>query len=311
MTQSAILTVENIDKTFRVGFWRERVEAVRDVSFEVREGEIFGIVGPNGAGKTTTMKVMTHLIFPDAGEVQLFGKPTSHTESRRRLGYLPEEPYFYGHLSATEMLQYYGALHGMSRRTIDDRVDDLLELVGLADVPNQPLREFSKGMRQRAGIAQALVNDPDLVILDEPQSGLDPVGRKEVRDLIFRLRDQGKTVVFSSHILVDVEAVCDRVGVMDEGEMVEITDMTEQDDRESSSLEVAFSGLPREAVSEMAGVERLERSGNKLLAEMATPEDFRQLVSTIVERDGTILDVNRRGRGLEQRFLAETQEDSP
>ncbi|MFB6350214.1 MAG: ATP-binding cassette domain-containing protein, partial [Bradymonadaceae bacterium] len=144
MSRSAVLTVDHVDKTFRVGFWRRRVEAVQDVSFSVRDGEIFGIVGPNGAGKTTTMKMMTNLIFPDAGEVRLFGEPTTRANSRRRLGYLPEEPYFYDHLSATEMLHYYGALHGLSRDAVDERIGDLLELVGLADVPDRPFHEFSK-----------------------------------------------------------------------------------------------------------------------------------------------------------------------
>ncbi len=309
MTRRSILELDNVEKTFHIGFWRERVEAVRKVSFSVGEGEIFGLVGPNGAGKTTTMKMMTNLIFPDAGRVALFGEPASRTDSRRHLGYLPEEPYFYGHLSVVEMLRYYGSLHGMSRSDVDERLDDLLELVGLADVPDRPIHNYSKGMRQRAGIAQALVNDPDLVILDEPQSGLDPVGRKEVRDLIFELRDAGKTVLFSSHILVDVEAVCDRVAILDEGRLVEVTDLEELDEQENPTIELRVDGLASEELEGLAGVDDLQHVGSSLLIALAGDDALQTILAEITDRGGRILKLDRHGRRLEEQFLADTGAD--
>jgi len=310
MSRARILTLENVHKTFQVGFWRRRVEAVRDVTFAIEDNEIFGLVGPNGAGKTTTMKMMTNLIFPDAGQVRLFGEPTGETASRRRLGYLPEEPYFYGHLSVVEMLHYYGALHGMARSAVDDRIDDLLELVGLEDVPDRPLRNYSKGMRQRAGIAQALVNDPDLVILDEPQSGLDPIGRKEVRDLILTLREAGKTILFSSHILVDVEAVCDRVAILNDGDLVDVTDLDDLDADHRQRVELRVDGLAPEDADDLEGLERLDRAGSKLIVIFSADVPIEPILSDIIDRGGRILELDRHGRRLEQQFLADTQSPS-
>ena len=307
MTRPVTLSVANLSKTFRVGFWRKKVEAVHRLNFEVYDGEIFGIVGPNGAGKTTTMKMLTGLIFPDEGTVELFGESAAETSSRRRLGYLPEEPYFYDHLTVTELLHYYGSLHGVSGGEVDERLDDLLNLVGLADVPHRPLRKFSKGMRQRAGIAQALVNDPELVILDEPQSGLDPVGRKDVRDLIFRLREQGKTVIFSSHILVDVEAVCDRVAVMNEGELVEVADLDELAASRDEIVEISVAGIDRSDVDDLEGLEHLEQSGKKWLLQFEGGIDVNPTLAQLDDLGARILGVDRRRPHLEDRFLQDTR----
>jgi ABC-2 type transport system ATP-binding protein len=307
MTDSPVLSIDNLSKTFHVGFWRKKVEAVGDVSFDVHAEEIFGLVGPNGAGKTTTMKMITGLIYPDAGEVEVFGHSSLTTESRRKLGYLPEGPYFYEHLTAVELLRYYGHLHGMNGSRLDERVDELLERVGLTDARDRPLRKFSKGMRQRAGIAQALINDPELVILDEPQSGLDPVGRKEVRDLIYELREQGKTVIFSSHILIDVEAVCDRVAILQDGELVEVADLEQWTKSGGQSIHIRVKGVGADRVRDsVADVTRVEIHSGELDLAFPGDIDLATKISAIEELGGNITGVQRSHRGLEEQFLADT-----
>lgn len=305
-----VIRVRDLAKTFHIGFWRKKVEAVKGVDFDVYDGEIFGLVGPNGAGKTTTMKMLTSLIFPDAGRVELFGRPASDTEGRRQLGYLPEAPYFYEHLTAAELLRYYGSLHGLDRDTISGRIDRLLELVGLEEARDRPLRKFSKGMRQRAGIAQALINDPELVILDEPQSGLDPVGRKEVRDLIYRLREEGKTVLFSSHILVDVEAVCDRVAIMNEGELVEIARMDELADSEGQQVEIVVHDFPahaEEIAENLPGLRGRESTGAATVLTFEGDIDVNATLRRLSDAGATIRTVDRHGRRLEDQFIRDTQ----
>jgi ABC-2 type transport system ATP-binding protein len=222
MSTETVLEITDIAKTFRTGFWRKKVEAVRQVSFSIYPGEIFGLVGPNGAGKSTTIKMLLGLVRPDRGEIRLFGEQIDDVSLRERIGYLPENPMLYEHLNAVELLDFYGGLFGYGKKRRRERAEELLEMVGLSHALERPVSKFSKGMKQRAGIAQALVNDPDLVILDEPQSGLDPVGRREIRDLVLELRKEGKTILFCSHILPDVQDICDRVAVMHHGEIVDI-----------------------------------------------------------------------------------------
>jgi ABC-2 type transport system ATP-binding protein len=214
-----ILEAKSLSKTFRFGFFRKRVAAVRDVSFSVEKNEIFGLIGPNGAGKTTTIKMLMGLIFPTSGSAQIFGKPIGDVESRKRLGFLPENPYFYDYLTGPELLDLVGRLFGLSPSERNKRSNDLLARVGLSADADKPLRKYSKGMLQRLGLAQALINDAELVVLDEPMSGLDPIGRKEIRDLIAGLKQEGKTVVFSTHILSDVELLCDRVAILVGGQL--------------------------------------------------------------------------------------------
>ncbi len=217
-----VLSVQHLTKTFALGFFRKRVEAVKSVSFDVKRGEVFGLVGPNGAGKTTTIKMLLGLIKPSAGNAWILGHPTTSLESRKRVGYLPEISYYYDYLTPEEILDFYGRLYGLDAQTRKRRVEELLVLVGLEKAKGKPLRKFSKGMMQRVGLAQAMLSDPEIVILDEPQSGLDPIGRKDVADLIVSLKARGKTVFFSSHILPDVERICDRVAVMVHGTVVDV-----------------------------------------------------------------------------------------
>ena len=215
-----LIVVRDLRKTFRIGFWGRRVEAVKGVSFEVRRGEIFGFLGPNGAGKTTTIKMLTGLIQPTAGEAFLFGARVPSAEARSRIGFLPENPYVYPYLTPREFVTLCGRLSGLTGSALADRTLSMLTRVGIAYAADRPVRRLSKGMLQRTGLAAALVADPELLILDEPMSGLDPVGRKEVRDIILDERSSGRTIFFSTHILSDVEAMCDRVTILREGKVV-------------------------------------------------------------------------------------------
>jgi ABC-2 type transport system ATP-binding protein len=214
---STVIEVEGLVKTFRIGFTLRKVEALRGVSFTVNEGEIFGFLGPNGAGKTTTIKTIVGLLRPTQGTCTLLGKPAGTISARSDIGYLPESPYFYDNLLPEEFMDLCGRLRGLGRAQRRTRTDELLDKVGLGGARDRQLRKFSKGMLQRIGLAQSLIGDPKLLILDEPMTGLDPVGRKEVRDLIVELRSQGKTIFFSSHILSDVETICDRVVIVNKG----------------------------------------------------------------------------------------------
>jgi len=216
-----VLEVEALGKTFVRGFLRRKTEALRGVSFAVERGEIFGFLGPNGAGKTTTIKILMGLIFPTTGQARVLGRAVGDRSAKQRVGYLPENPYFYDYLTPVELLDMVGRLYGLRRAERRRRCDELVERVGLAHAARRPLRSFSKGMLQRAGLAQALVGDPEVVVLDEPMSGLDPIGRKEVRDLILELRAAGKTVFFSTHILSDATMLCDRVAIVVGGRLRE------------------------------------------------------------------------------------------
>ncbi len=217
-----ILRTEALTKTFDVGFRRRRVTAVEDVDLDVHQGEIFGFVGPNGAGKTTTIKMLMGLIYPTRGRAFLFDDPIPSQRAKANLGYLPENPAYYEFLTGREALQFFARLSRVPAELRVRRCNELLEQVGLAGAADRQIRKYSKGMQQRLGLAQALVGDPSLVILDEPMSGLDPVGRKEVRDLILDLKRRGKTVFFSTHILPDVETLCDRVGVIFGGRLRDV-----------------------------------------------------------------------------------------
>ena len=216
----AIDTIE-LTKEYAVGFWRKRPHRALDgLSLQVEAGEVFGFLGPNGAGKTTTLKLLMQLVFPTSGEARILGRSPGDLDAKRRLGYLPENPYFYDYLTAEELLTYFAGLFGLGAGERRRRVTALLDEVGLGSERKLQLRKFSKGMLQRVGIAQALLNEPDLVILDEPMSGLDPLGRRDVRSLILRLRDRGCTVFFSSHVLSDAEALCSRVAILAKGRLV-------------------------------------------------------------------------------------------
>ncbi len=214
------IEIKDLTKAYPVGFWKKQLRpALNGLTLTVDKGETFGFLGPNGAGKTTTLKILMGIIRPSSGSATILGQDYRSPEIKQQIGFLPEQPYFYDYLSAPELLDYYAQLSGMAAAERTRRIRPLLDRVGLGDVGNKQLRKFSKGMLQRVGIAQAIIHDPEVVFLDEPMSGLDPLGRHEVRELIQGLKDQGKTIFFSTHILSDAEALCDRVAVIHKGEL--------------------------------------------------------------------------------------------
>jgi ABC-2 type transport system ATP-binding protein len=220
MAAEVVLEVAELRKTFHLGLLRKRVEAVRGISFEVRRGEVFGFIGPNGAGKTTSIKMMLKLIFPSGGHVKLFGASTFDPEARRRLGYLPENPYIYEYLKPLEFLDLCGQLTSMPKAKRRARSEELVQKLGIAHALDRPIGRFSKGMMQRIGFCQALLHEPELLILDEPFSGLDPIGRKDMRDLMLEQKAAGKTLLLTSHVLSDVETLSERVAIVRQGKLV-------------------------------------------------------------------------------------------
>ena len=216
----AAIEILGLEKTYSVGFWRKKPRyGLRPLSLAIEEGEVFGFLGPNGAGKTTTLKLLMGLIFPTAGTARILGMEIDDPRMKAQIGFLPEQPYFYDYLTARELLEYYGQLSGVDPKQRSRKVDEVLQRVGLPDVGGVQLRKFSKGMLQRVGIAQAILHDPKVLFFDEPMSGLDPMGRREVRDLMEQLKHEGKTIFFSTHILSDAEALCDRVAIIHQGEL--------------------------------------------------------------------------------------------
>lgn len=239
----AAIEILGLEKTYLVGFLRKRPKtALRPLHLTVEDGEIFGFLGPNGAGKTTTLKLLMGLIFPTAGSARILGRDWTDPEVKAQIGFLPEQPYFYDYLTAHELLEYYGQLSGVAAKDRRRRADEVLHQVGLRDVQGLQLRKFSKGMLQRVGIGQAILHDPKLLFFDEPMSGLDPMGRREVRDLMEQLKQAGKTVFFSTHILSDAEALCDRVAIIHRGELRGVGAVEELTSSVQGKVEVVWKG---------------------------------------------------------------------
>jgi ABC-2 type transport system ATP-binding protein len=297
-----VLAVEHLTKEYRTHFGRRRVRAVVDASFAVERGEIFGFVGPNGAGKTTTIRTLMGLIRPTAGRCTIFGAEVPARAARARLGFLPESPYFYDYLTARELCDLAGRLFGVDPTTRARRADDLLGRVGLAGAEGRALRKFSKGMLQRAGLAQALMNDPELVVLDEPMSGLDPIGRKEVRDLIVWLREQGKTVFFSTHILPDVEAVCDRVAIIAGGTIQEIGPIAHLLDTSLTGTEIVIELAEGASLDGRLPADATVRPGVLTTVLAPASADVSRLLVGLAEA-GRIVSVTPRRDSLEDLFL--------
>jgi len=248
------IRTEGLSKHYSVGFWRPRPYIALDgLDLHVAQGEVFGFLGPNGAGKTTTLKLLMQLIFPTSGRAEILGRPVGDVAVRRRIGYLPENPFFYDNLTAEELLTYFASLFGYRGAERTARVSRMLDDVRIGGERRFQLRKYSKGMLQRVGLAQALLNDPDVVFLDEPMSGLDPIGRREVRDIILRLRDRGTTVFFSSHILGDAETLCSRVAIVAQGKLVASGTVSEMVPFRVRGWELIVSGLAPERVQDVAG----------------------------------------------------------
>jgi ABC-2 type transport system ATP-binding protein len=239
----AAIDILGLAKTYSVGFWRKQPKvALRPLHLQVEEGEIFGFLGPNGAGKTTTLKLLMGLVFPTFGTAKVLGGDIGDPQIKAQIGFLPEQPYFYDYLTARELLEYYAQLSGVDSRIRSSKVREVLERVGLSEAANLQLRKFSKGMLQRAGIAQAIVHEPKVLFFDEPMSGLDPMGRREVRDLMEELRQEGRTVFFSTHILSDAETLCDRVAIIHQGELKGVGAVADLTSAVEGKVEVAWQG---------------------------------------------------------------------
>ena len=222
MSEETVVQTRALSKVYRDFWGRQKVRALKALDLTIHRGEVFGLLGPNGSGKTTTIKLLLGLLFPTEGEALVFGLPAGDVAKNERLGYLPEESYLYRFLTAEETLDFYGRLFDMPADVRRQRVDELIKLVGLDKARKRQLQEYSKGMTRRIGLAQALINDPELILLDEPTSGLDPIGTREMKDMILRLKDEGKTVVMCSHLLADVQDVCDRIAILHQGELKEL-----------------------------------------------------------------------------------------
>jgi len=296
--------LEGVTKSFRGHLGIGRTVAVDGLSLSTEPGEIFGLVGPNGAGKTTTLKMMLGLIRADRGDVRLLGRPPTDPRARERIGFLPENPYFYDYLTAQEFLDFYGRLKGMDATARRSRVGEQLERVGLARHAGTALRKFSKGMIQRLGLAQAILDDPELLILDEPMSGLDPVGRREVRDIILSFRAAGRTVLFSSHILQDAELICDRVAILQGGKLKSVGRLDNLISRQVRWFEVTVHG----PVPEMSGVESLSSSGSETLVRVPDVETLTRLLAGAQESGGKVLSVWPSRETLEDLFMKEVAE---
>jgi ABC-2 type transport system ATP-binding protein len=305
-----VLKTEALSKAFRVGFWGRPVTALERLDLGVRRGEIFGFLGPNGAGKTTTLKLLMGLIYPTSGKAWLLGREVGNVDVKRQVGFLPEAPYFYDYLTSEEFLRFYGQLFGLGGRRLNERITHLLDIVGMSDARQLQLRKFSKGMLQRIGIAQALINDPHLVILDEPMSGLDPIGRKEIRDLILSLREEGKTVFFSSHILHDAEVLCDRVGILLKGRLVALGKVTELIGAGSTrSIEIVVEGLDGEGLAHLRGIaQTVVPQGERTFAVLRGQEQVEGILELIQARKASLISLTPQKSSLEDLFMREVQQ---
>ena len=306
------IRLDELTKDYAGGFWRKRpFRALDRLTLDVEPGEVLGLLGPNGAGKTTVLKLLMQLIYPTAGRAEILGRPAGSVDVKRRLGFLPETPYFYDNLTAEELLGYFASLFGYRADERQRRVSQLLDQVGIGAQRRTQLRKFSKGMLQRVGIAQALINDPEVIFLDEPMSGLDPLGRRDVRELILSLRDQGRTIFFSSHILTDAEALCSRVAVIAAGRLVacgRLADLSV----DVQGWELVVTDVQPSAVSDLgSAVRRVTRiTDGRYSLELTGARPPEQVLSQLVSRGARLVSVNPRHQTLEDFFVKQVGQDS-
>ncbi len=298
-TQDTVIEIRNLSKVYRDFWGRKKVQAVKSLSLDVKRGEVFGLLGPNGSGKTTTIKMLLGLLFPTSGEIKILGKKASDVEKNERIGYLPEESYLYRFLNADETMDFYGRLFKISATERVQRADELIKMVGLDSARRRQLKEYSKGMTRRIGLAQALINNPDLVILDEPTSGLDPIGTREMKDLILKLKDEGKTVVLCSHQLADVQDVSDRIAVLFQGELKVLGEVDQLLELREET-EIRTGNLSDEAIAEVRQV--LEKHGMKDSLIQKPRADLEELFLKTVRESG-----ERPGRRFTAEEMAATQ----
>lgn len=298
---AVVLKVQDLHKSFRVGFIPRKKKILKGISLEVREGEIFGYLGPNGAGKTTTLKCILGLIFPEKGNIEIFGLPYLSLRAKERLGYLPENPYFYDYLTASEFLRFCCQLYPIAKKDTEEKVRSLLQLVGLEQSSHLQLRKYSRGMLQRIGLAQALIHDPSLVFLDEALGGLDPLGRKEIRDIIVRIREEGKTVFLCSHILQDIEMICDRVAIIVNGEIISQGKLQDLISEKILFTEILLSGVERPKLEGMG--DAFSSHGDRILLKVYEEEKIDQVLRLVQSEKGKIHSLIPRTETLEDLFV--------
>lgn len=299
-----VIVIENLTKVFRSGFLGKPITVLKGISLTVEKGEIFGFIGPNGAGKTTTIKIIMDILRPTSGRVSIFGKPPSDISWRSKVGFLPENPYFYDYLKARELLYFYGKLLSMNKDYLIERIDFLLDLVGLKGIENVFLRNYSKGMLQRIGIAQALLADPELLILDEPMSGLDPVGRVEIKDLLLKLKKLGKTIFFSTHILSDAEMLCDRVAIIASGEIKKLGRLDELLFEKSISTEIIAEGLKDASfIHALGGNFEIKKENDRWIFTTIDEKLAKEIVRGIISHGGRLIFFGKQRMKLEEVFI--------
>lgn len=305
-----MLNVENLVKDYTTGFLRKRVRVLKGVSFSVNKGEIFGFVGPNGAGKTTTFKTILGFVSPTGGSVEIMGKPLGDVDVKKHIGYLPENPYFYDYLTGEELLHYMGELHGLNGSGLSKRVDELLEKVNMSHAKRVQLRKYSKGMLQRVGVAQALINDPEFLILDEPMSGLDPMGQREIRELILEQKKKGKTVLLSSHILSDVEALCDRVGVIIGGRVVKMGELGKLFEEIHTDYEMLLKDVDEGIVNKFSDLRvTIEKRAGFVVLKF--DEDIKaRVLDAISKSQADVVSLHPLRKSLEGLFVEEAKKDN-
>jgi len=306
----SILKTDRLTKHYKSNMLRRDITALEDVSFEVKRGEVFGYVGHNGAGKTTTIKIMTGLIRATSGSATILGYGLDDMRARRLIGYLPENSYYYDYLSATEIMKFYGKLNGMDTKAILKRTGELFEMLNLENAKDRPLREFSKGMLQRVGVAQAILHNPELVIMDEPMSGLDPIGRIQIKEIVRMLKKQGRTIFFASHILSDVEQLCDRVALLARGRMVKIGSIDELTVQTNQGYEFSLSDWNEEFLKKIEpyrnGGASVEEHGGSLLVTVMEETEKDKFLKLVTSSDGIKLaSMTQKRLSLEDIFLKE------
>jgi ABC-2 type transport system ATP-binding protein len=306
----SIVEIENLTKDYEIGFWRKRkVRALDGLSLSVETGEIFGFLGANGAGKTTTLKLLMRLTFPTAGKARILGSDIDNVAMHQRIGYLPENPYFYDYLTAREFLEYCAELFGHPKKLRKQQAEDLLRRVHLDEKRwNTQLRKFSKGMLQRVGLAQALINDPEIVFLDEPMSGLDPIGRREVRDLIASLRQTGKTVFMCSHILSDIEVLCDRVAILKKGKLAHLGRLNDlrQQSEDTNLIEIVVTGTNVQSLlAQLPNSEKfaVTETAGGLNVQVSEERDVDAVIAALRKVDGKLVSVQPVRQSLEELFV--------
>lgn len=310
-----VIEIGGLTKDYETGFWiKKKVRALDQLSLAVKGGQIFGFLGGNGAGKTTTIKLLMGLIFPTGGSAKILGRDISDTSMHRSIGYCPESPYFYDFLTARELMDYFGRLFGYDAATREAKTTELLTRVGLAEKDwRRQLRKYSKGMLQRVALAQSLINDPEIVFMDEPMSGLDPVGRREIRELIAGLRDKGTTVFMSTHILSDIEALCDEVAILRGGKLAALGNLNEllSGDKAARALEISIDGVTadavRDAIEMIAGTSITPRP-NGAVIEIVDETDIEAVLQITRKAGGRLASIRPVTQSLEELFVRQTKE---